>query len=528
VDRKWWTLIAVCAGMFMLLLDVTIVIVAQPAIQTGLHASFSDVQWTLDAYALTLAALLLTSGSLADRYGRKLLFTLGLTIFTLGSLLCGVAVNPLMLIASRSAQGVGGAMMFATSLALLGHTFRGRERGVAFGVWGAVIGIATALGPVLGGIITTEWNWRGIFLVNIPVGVFALAVTIWRVEESRSPQAGRPDWAGFVLFTGALVSLIYGLIRAGENSWSNAVVIGCLAGAAALLVAFGVTESRVAHPMFDLSLLRVPTFSGGAIAAFAMNGSLYAMLLYFVIYLQDVLGYSALDAGLRIAILSGAQLVTSVIAGRLSERVPTRWLIGPGLMLVGIGLIVMAGINGDSNWTHLVPGFIIAGLGGGLVNPPLASTAIGVVPPSKAGMASGVNTTFRQVGIATGIAALGSIFTASIQSHLTGALPPSLAGQAGRMVNAVRQGSVGQLLASVPAGDRAAVGLALRSSFASALNELLYVTAGVALVGAVCAMVLIRRKDFVRPDRPQPGTAPAPESTDRRSEGQLTPEVRPA
>ena len=503
MEKKWWTLIAVCAGMFMLLLDVTIVIVAQPAIQTGLHASFSDVQWTLDAYALTLAALLLTSGVLADRYGRKRLFSIGLTIFTLGSLLCGVAANPLMLILSRSGQGIGGAMMFATSLALLGHSFRGRERGVAFGVWGAVVGIATALGPVLGGIITTEWDWRGIFLVNVPIGVFALAVTVWRVDESRSPNPGRADWTGFVLFTGALVSLIYGLIRAGETAWSNAGVIACLAAGVVLLAAFVLTESRVANPMFDLSLLRVPTFSGGAIAAFAMNGSLYAMLLYFVIYFQDVLGYSALAAGLRIAILSLAQLVTSVVAGRLSERVPTRWLIGPGLLLVGIGLIVMTGLNGGSSWTHLVPGFIVAGLGAGLVNPPLASTAIGVVPPQKAGMASGINTTFRQVGIATGIAALGSIFTSAIARHLSAALPPSLAGSAGSMVNAIRQGSVGQLLATVPAADRAAVGGALRSSVAAALNQLLWVTAGLALVGAVCAVVLIRRKDFHRPDGAQ-------------------------
>jgi EmrB/QacA subfamily drug resistance transporter len=500
VDKKWWTLIAVCAGIFMLLLDVTIVIVAQPAIQAGLHASFSDVQWTLDAYALTLASLLLTSGVLADRYGRKLLFSIGLSIFTVGSLLCGVAVNPLMLIASRCGQGIGGAMMFATSLALLGHSFRGRERGVAFGVWGAVIGIATALGPVLGGVITTEWNWRGIFLVNVPIGVFALAVTLWRAEESRSPHPTPPDWAGFVLLTAGLVSFVYGLIRAGESSWSDAGVIACLAAGIALIAAFGVLESRVAHPMFDLSLLRVPTFSGGAIAAFAMNGSLYAILLYFVIYLQDVLGYSALGAGLRIAIISAAQLVTSVIAGRLSERVPTRWLIGPGLMLVGVGLIVMTGLNGDSNWTHLIPGFIIAGLGGGLVNPPLASTAIGVVPPERAGMASGVNTTFRQVGIATGIAALGSIFTSVIGNHLSGALPPSLAGSAGRLASAVRQGSVGQVIGSVPAADRPAVSLALRSSFAAALNELLYVTAGLAFVGAVCAMLLIRRKDLYRPD----------------------------
>jgi len=496
MDKKWWTLVAVCAGIFMLLLDVTIVIVAQPSIQTGLHASFSDVQWTLDAYALTLASLLLTSGSLADRYGRKRLFSVGLTIFTLGSLLCGLAANPLMLILSRSGQGIGGAMMLATSLALLGHSFRGRERGVAFGVWGAVVGISTALGPVLGGVITTGWSWRGIFLVNVPVGLFALVVTIWRVEESRSPQATSPDWPGFALLTTGLVAFVYGLIRAGETSWSDTGVVICLAVGVVLLAAFLMVERRVAHPMFDLSLLRVPTFAGGSIAAFAMNGSLYAVLLYLVIYLQDVLGYSALGAGLRLAIISVAQLATAAIAGRLTERVPVRWLIGPGLLLVGIGLIVMAGLSGDSTWTHLIPGFIIAGLGSGLVNPPLASTAIGVVPPDKAGMASGVNNTFRQVGIATGIAALGSIFTSVIQGHLTHALPPSLAGSTGRIVTAVRQGSVGQLLATVPVTDRAAVGIALRSSFAAALNDLLYVTAGLAVVGAACAVLLIRGQDF--------------------------------
>ena len=200
---------------------------------------------------------------------------------------------------------------------------------------------------------------------------------------------------------------MYGLIRAGETTWSDTGVIVCLAAGVVLLAAFGVVESRVAHPMFDLSLLRVPTFAGGSIAAFAMNGSLYAVLLYFVIYLQDVLGYSALGTGLRVAILSLAQLVTSVVAGRVSERVPTRWLIGPGLLLVGVGLLVMTGLTGLSDWTHLIPGFIVGGLGAGLVNPPLASTAIGVVPPAKAGMASGVNSTFRQIGIAAGIAALG-------------------------------------------------------------------------------------------------------------------------
>src|SRR5580700_5924569 len=512
MDKKWWTLVAVCTGTFMLLLDVTIVTVAQPAIQGGLHASFSDVQWVLDAYALTLASLLLTSGVLADRYGRKRLFQVGLVIFTLGSLLCGLARDPLMLILSRSGQGVGGAIMFATSLALLGHSFRGRDRGVAFGVWGAITGVSTALGPVLGGVITTDWSWRGIFLVNVPVGIFAVAVTILRAEESRSPHPEPPDWVGFVLFTAGLTTLIYGLIRAGETSWSDTGVIGCLAAGVALLAAFLWAERRVAHPMFDLSLLRVPTFTGGSIAAFAMNGSLYAMLLYFVIYLQDILGYSALQAGLRLAVISLAQLVTATIAGRLSDRVPARWLVGPGLLIVGIGLILMTGLSGTSSWTHLIPGFIVSGFGSGLVNPPLASTAIGVVPPHQAGMASGANSTFRQIGVATGIAALGSVFVSAMQSQLTSALPPPLAGSARTIAAAVRQGSVGHVLASVPAADRAATALALRASFASGLNDLLYITAALALAGGVCAVLLIRGQDFVKRDGGAPRTATAPDA----------------
>jgi EmrB/QacA subfamily drug resistance transporter len=503
MDKKWWTLIAVCTGIFMLLLDVTIVTVAQPAIQSGLHAGFSDVQWVLDAYALTLASLLLTSGVLADRYGRKRIFGAGLIVFTLGSLLCGLAQDPLMLILSRSGQGVGGAMMFATSLALLGHSFRGRDRGVAFGIWGAVIGVSTALGPVLGGVITTNWSWRGIFLVNVPIGLVAIVLTAWKVAESKSPRPTPPDWAGFALWTAALVSLIYGLIRAGETSWSDAGVVTCLAIAGAALAAFIVAERHVRYPMFDLSLLRVPTFAGGSIAAFAMNGSLFAVLLYLVIYLQDVLGYSAQTAGLQLAIISGAQFVTATIAGRLSERVPARWLIGPGLFLVGFGLIIMGGLSGGSAWTHLVPGFIVGGLGAGLVNPPLASTAIGVVPPEKAGMASGINATFRQVGIAAGIAALGSIFTAGMERNLSQA--HLAAASAPRIVTMVRQGQAGQLLASLPPAIRGPAAAAIRSGFAAGLNDVLLVTATLAFAGALCALLLIRSRDFVQAGRGEPG-----------------------
>jgi EmrB/QacA subfamily drug resistance transporter len=499
VEKKWWTLIVVCAGTFMLLLDVTIVVVAIPVIQQGLHTTFSDVQWVIDAYSLTLASLLLTAGALADRYGRRLLFVIGLAIFTLGSLTCGLAQSSIMLIVSRSAQGVGGAIMFATSLALLAQSFQGKDRGVAFGAWGAVTGVAVALGPILGGVITSGISWRGIFLVNIPIGVVAIALTLWQVEESKTPNASRPDWAGFVALTAGLVSLVYALIEASVTSWSTTRVDVCLGAAVVLLIAFFVIETRTTHPLFDLSLFRVPTFSGGLIAAFTMNGSLFAMLLYLVIYLQDDLGYSALATGARLILLSGGTLASAMIAGRLTSVMPVRWLIGPGLFLVGIGLLLMSRVTGTSAWTHLIPGFIVSGVGAGMVNPPLASTAVGVVEPAKSGMASGVNTTFRQIGIATSIAVFGSIFASSLRSHLDHSLSgvPSLAGKSPQIIGAVQQGTVGKIITSVPANTRGVLVAAIHGAFAGALNDLLIVSGGIALVGAVCSVLLIRSQDFV-------------------------------
>lgn len=513
MDRKWWTLLAVCVGTFMLLLDVTIVVVALPDIQRALNAGFSDVQWVVDAYALALAAFLLTSGVLADRYGRRLLFTIGLVIFTAGSLLCGLAQSPLMLILSRAGQGVGGAIMFATSLALLGQSFRGRDRGVAFGIWGAITGAAVSLGPILGGVITTGISWRGIFLVNVPIGVAALAVTRWRVDESRAPHPGRPDLVGFALLTLGLVGLVYGLIRAGETSWGDTGAVTALAIGAALLVAFVFAERAVPHPMFDLGLFRNLTFVGGLCAAFTMNGSLFALLLYLVLYLQNVLGYSALATGARLLVSSGALLVAATIAGRLSERVPVRWLIGPGLLAVGVGLLLMTGLTADSSWTHLIAGFIVSGLGAGFVNPPLASTAIGVVEPQRAGMASGINSTFRQVGLATSIAALGSIFSTQLHSRLTNALSATpLAAHTDQIAAAVRQGTPGSFAGSLPPRQQAQLFTAIRSSFTGALNTLMVVTAVVALAGAVLSVLLIRNKDFIA--RTSPDSA---EAADRAS-----------
>jgi EmrB/QacA subfamily drug resistance transporter len=496
--NKWWTLVAVCLGTFMLLLDVTIVNVALPDIQTALHSSFSDLQWVVDAYALTLAALLLTAGSLADMFGRRKLYVVGLTLFTAASFLCGIATDTLLLQLSRGLQGVGGAIMFSVSLALLADAFRGKDRGVAFGVWGAITGLAVAIGPLLGGALTSGLSWRWIFFVNLPVGVVAVVLTILKVGESRAQNARRPDWVGFVVFTLALSSLVYGLIESNQRSFSDGLVLGCLATAVVLLVVFVLVELHGSSPMFDLSLFRLPTFSGGSVAAFGMSASIFALLLYLVLYLQDVLGYSAFGTGLRLLVLSGGILATSTIAGRLTSHVPVRWLIGPGLLLVGIGLLLMRGLDAGSTWTHLIPGLIVAGAGVGMVNPPLASTAVGVVTPQRAGMASGINSTFRQVGIATGIALLGTLFSSKVKDSVLAqvAQVKGLSGQGSKIATAVQSGEVNQTLKGLPAPLRSQVGIITKTAFTAGLDRILLVAAIIVLTSAVIALASIRSKDF--------------------------------
>jgi EmrB/QacA subfamily drug resistance transporter len=519
-DPKGWTLVAVCLGTFMLLLDITIVNIALPDIQHSLGASFSDLQWVIDAYALTLAAFLLTTGSLADLYGRRRLYLAGLVIFTAASALCGAAQSPLMLELSRGLQGIGGATMFSVSLALLANAFLGKDRGVAFGVWGALTGVAVAIGPIVGGALVSGMSWRWIFFVNLPIGVIALALTVLRVAESRDEQAARPDWPGFVLFSTALACLVYALIEAGRTSFTAVPVIACFGAAAVLLLAFLIVETRMAHPMFDLRLFRLPTFAGGDIAAFGVSAGIFSVLLFLVLYLQDVLGYSALQTGLRLLILSGGILLVSGAAGRLSTKVPVRALIGPGLILVGAGLLLMRGLTAASAWTHLIPGLIVAGIGVGFINPPLASTAVGVVQPRQAGMASGINSTFRQVGIATGIALLGALFASRLASAvdaLTARTP--LAAHSAAIATALRNDGAARLFAATPPRQRGLLAEVVRGSFTTALNEILLVAAIISFAAGVLAFALIRSKDFATPAQPDHATA----ASERPAQGQHHP-----
>lgn len=498
MQRKWWTLLTVCIGVFMLLLDVTIVNVALPQIQDDFSASLADLQWVIDAYALVLAALLLTAGSIADLIGRRRIFALGVILFTIASVLCGLAGSAALLSLARGLQGIGGAMMFATSLALLAQAFPPSERGVPFGVFGAVTGIAVAIGPVLGGGLTSWQNWRWIFFVNVPLGVAALVASVLRVDESRSATAKRPDWPGFVTFSSALAFLVFGLIRSEPDGWSSLTVSGSLVASVALLVLFVVVERFSKAPMFDLGLLRVPTFGGGLLAAWAISASIFSMLTYLVIYLQSVLGYSPLESGLRVLPLSGAIFFASGAAGRLSAKVPARLLIAPGFVLIGVGLLLMRGVEAGQSWTHFLPGFIVAGIGSGFINVPLASTAVGVVSPEQSGMASGINSTFRQVGIATGVASLGSVFSSRLADALRENLADGpLAARSDQIVEAVTSGQSGSALASLPGPQQGLVTQAIAESFATALNQITLIAAGIALIAAVAAAVLIRERDFV-------------------------------
>ncbi len=484
---KWWTLGAVCVATFMLLLDITIVNVALPDIAKDLKSSFSDLQWVVDAYALGLAALLLSAGSLADRVGRRRVFAGGIVVFTAASLLCALSSSPFALDLARALQGVGGAAMFATSLALIASAFSGRERGTAFGLWGATIGAAVAVGPLIGGALTQGIGWEAIFLINLPIGVLALFVTVTRVAESRDEHAARLDLPGVGAFSGGLFLLIFALVRGNAEGWGSALITGLLIGGAVLLAAFVAIEARSTHPMLDLALFRKPAFGGASIAAFALSASMFAMFLYLTLYIQNTLGYKPFDAGLRFLPVSLVSFFVAPLAGRLSERMPVRWLIGGGLVLVGIGLLLMSGIDARSGWTALLPGFLFAGAGVGLVNAPLGSTAIQVAPPQRAGMASGINSTFRQVGIATGIAAYGALF-----QHL----PASKA-----------SGPLARVPAAVLATGRPLPGPARApylDIFTASLSDLFVVAAIVAFAGAVLSAALLRPRDFA----PAPATGP--------------------
>ncbi|MBC7643989.1 MAG: MFS transporter [Thermoleophilia bacterium] len=515
MERRWWALTAVCTATFMLLLDITIVNVALPSIETALRASFSQLQWVVDAYALTLATLLLTMGSLADLFGRRRLFSIGLVLFTLASLACGLANTPETLIGARAAQGVGGAIMFATSLAILAHTFRGKDRATAFGLWGATTGLAVAIGPLVGGYLTEGLGWEWIFYLNIPVGIAAFFLTLRFVDESSNPDARRIDWAGVVTFSASLFLLIYALIEGNNRGWGDARIVSMLIGSAILIVAFVVAE-RVQgdNAMFDLALFRNHSFVGAGVVAVTLSGGMFAMFLYLVLFLQQELGLSPAEAGLRFLPVSLLSFVAAAISGRLTERVPVRLLMTVGLALTSSGLALMYGIEVGDTWTRLLPGFVLCGIGIGMVNPALASTAIGVVHPARSGVASGMNNTFRQIGIATGIAGLGAVFQDRVgQTFIERtSTTDGLAKSSHELAHRVTHGDTAGAVKSVAGPMKRMVEQSAHVSFVSGFNSALLVAASITAFGAVTCFVLVRQKDFFQHGAPQQADTEQPAS----------------
>jgi EmrB/QacA subfamily drug resistance transporter len=408
--ERWITLLVVSAATAMLLLDVTVVNVALPAIRADLDASFGEMQWVIDAYALTLAATLLGAGALADRIGRRAVFIWGLVLFTACSALCAAASSPVFLDLARAAQGIGAAAMFASSLALLANEFQDKERGFALGVWGGVTGAALAIGPLVGGVLTDELDWRWIFLVNLPIGALLIWLTARRLPESREKRPRPLDLAGMTTFGAACFLATYGLIRGNEDGWGSLSIVASLVGAVLLLGAFIAVERRTEAPMLPLSLFGIPAFTGTAMVAFAQSVALYPLLLFVAIYMQVGLGLSPTETGLRILPLTLVLVVVAPISGRLTNRLPLRVPLTAGLVLIGTGLLLMRAVDADSEWTTLLPGLLVGGLAIGVISPALAAAMVSVLPVERSGLASGINNTFRQLGIAIGIAGLGAIF----------------------------------------------------------------------------------------------------------------------
>jgi len=504
MERKWWTLTAVCMGIFMLLLDITVVNVALPDIQVDLHSSFSDLQWVIDAYALTLAAFLLTAGVIGDMMGRRRVYAVGVTIFTASSLACGLASSSLMLNLSRAAQGVGGAIMFATSLALIAQAFSGRDRGAAFGIYGAVIGGAVAIGPLVGGAITSGIGWRWIFFVNLPVGVIAIAITLAKVQDSKDPTPRRIDWFGFVTFSASLFMLVFALVQGNAKGWGSPTIVGLLVGSGVMMAAFLVAEWLQRDPMLEIALFKRPAMVGVSLAAFAVSASIFAMFLYLTLYLQEVLGYGPFAAGLRFLPITVLAFLVAPLSGKLTVLVQSRYLMSLGLALVALGCALSDHVQADSAWTVLLPGFVLAGIGLGFLNPVLASATISVVPPERSGMASGSSSTFRQVGISTGIAGLGAVFLSQIRPNTVDALDSSATGRsilahAGtHLSNAFAGGDVRQAAAAYPPGTvRNTFVEAYRIGFTTTFNHLMDIALVIALVGAIGSFFLVRQRDFV-------------------------------
>jgi EmrB/QacA subfamily drug resistance transporter len=489
--RKWLPLLAVSLSTFMLLIDLTIVSVAAPDLARELHSSFAALQWTVDLYVLVLAALLMAAGSLSDRLGHRRMFIAGLVVFAAASLACGLAPGIGALIAARGVQGVGAAAMYATNAALLGSVYTGRDRSVAFGVWGAANGAAAAAGPILGGFLTEHVGWRSIFLVNLPVAVAAAVLAKLAMPGGRGVRRGRLDVPAVAIFTAAAGLVVYGLIRAGDTGWTDPVTVGALGAGAAATAGFVLLERGRANPMLDLALFRRPSFAVLMLGAAALPAAAFANLVFVSLWAQSVLGLGAMAAGLVLAPMAVVAFVVAAVGGRLLHAVPPRHTIGWGLLLVAAGTALCTLVGPSSGWATLVPGLCVTGLGVGLSTPVLASAALAAAPPERAGMANGASNTFRQLGYALALPAFATVVTGRAGQVLTAGGVTDAA-----VARRLTGGGYQQLLQQAPAS-------VLRAAYAAGLDRIFLTSAVIAGVAAVAVLTLL-------PGRPRTPAPPAP------------------
>jgi EmrB/QacA subfamily drug resistance transporter len=434
-NRKWITLAAVSFGLFMIMLDNTVVNVALPTMQRDLHVSISQLEWIVIAYALTFASLLITGGKLADLYGRRRLFVVGLAVFSLSSLACGLAPSAGFLIGARAVQGVGAALMSPATLSIIVATFPPKQRGQAIGIWAGVSALALAIGPLAGGLIVEHLNWNWIFFINVPVGALAIVVSLLVIRESRDTSREQSiDLPGLITSGGFLFSLSYALVEGNKHGWTSPEILGLFAASAILLVAFVLVESRQRLAMLDLSLFRIGAFTGANIVAMLVTLAMFGVFFFVSLYVQNILHYSPTKAGATFLPMVLLIILIAPIAGRLSDRIGSRWLIAGGMTLVGTSLLLYERIGVHSDFWTLLPSLLLGGVGIAMTMSPMTSAAMGAVPVDKAGVGSGVLNSFRQVGGSLGIAIMGAIVAASIHH------PPQTAAGAQDFVNGLHRG----------------------------------------------------------------------------------------
>jgi EmrB/QacA subfamily drug resistance transporter len=486
-NRRWWGLGAMCFALFMIMLDNTVVNVALPSIQRGLHASTSSLEWTVNAYTLTFAVLLVTGGRLGDLFGRRRMFLLGVAIFGLSSFMIALSQSDTWLVAFRAVQGIGSGFMMPATLSIITNTFDAHERGRAIGTWAGVSAMALAIGPVVGGLLVQDVSWQSIFLLNVPVAALAIAVTLFAVRESRDESAVREvDLPGVATLTIALAALVLALVEGNSWGWSSTRVIGLFATALVALTAFIAIEPRRRAPMVDFSVMRSRSFFGANVVALIVSFVMFATFFSLALYMQDILGLSPLQTGLRFLPTTVIVMLSGPIAGRLADRVGSRVLMTGGLIALSIAMFWMTGITTHSGYGFLVIAFVLMGLGIGFVMSPMSTAAMNSVDRAKAGVASGILSMTRMVGGTFGVAALGAIIATVGHSQLAARLPQLGGAERGRLVDLLGSGA-----STTHLGPH--VQAAMSQTYVYALSEGLYLVGGLALFGALLAWTLIGR-----------------------------------